>query len=334
MDAAARAMQAWAALRSWGIRRDGRGGAVVVLAPGGSRAPLWPFGQVLAAAIDVAELTGDHDDAVGLARGLERFRAGDGFAAVPGRWRRRRYFDDNAWIGLALLQLHLQTGEPAPLRAAHRVFGFVSSGQAPSGGVRWIEGKEALNACSTAPGAELAVRLHMATGDPEMLAFAERAVAWIDRELVLRSGLIADRLDAGEVVGTVWSYNQGSTLGARALLHRATGSEEPLEEAGNLAVVSMARFSGDTLWVHPPAFNAIWFRNLLALDAVAPVPGLADALDDYLERVWAKARVPDSGLFTGGGIGSYDRTPVLDQAGLVQLLALRAWPASRRLDIC
>ena len=81
-------------------------------------------------------------------------------------------------------------------------------------------------------------------------------------------------------------------------------------------------------------FNAVWFRNLLALDAISAVPGLHDAFDHYLDRVWRTARDPATGLFTGGGIGSYDGTPAIDHAGLVQLFALRAWPTDRLQDVC
>ena len=81
-------------------------------------------------------------------------------------------------------------------------------------------------------------------------------------------------------------------------------------------------------------FNAVWFRNLLALDAGGQrLPGLARALDDYLTRAWREGR-DDAGLFTSGDIGSYDGTPAIDAGAIVQLLALRAWPRNRRPLIC
>ena len=64
------------------------------------------------------------------------------------------------------------------------------------------------------------------------------------------------------------------------------------------------------------------------------MPGLRDALDRYLDRVWRTAGDPATGLFTGGGIGSYDGTPAIDHAGLVQLFALAAWPPERLIDVC
>ena len=80
-------------------------------------------------------------------------------------------------------------------------------------------------------------------------------------------------------------------------------------------------------------FNAVWFRNLMALDAVEPVAGLEGSIDAYLDRVRHDARDPVTGLFTAGGIGTYDGTPAIDHAGIVQLLALRAWPRGRLADV-
>ncbi|HVD69640.1 MAG TPA: glycosyl hydrolase, partial [Actinomycetota bacterium] len=110
--------------------------------------------------------------------------------------------------------------------------------------------------------------------------------------------------------------------------------DAPLHDAARTARASLEHFDGERTWRHPPVFNAVWFRNLLALDAISAVPGLHDALDHYLDRVWRTARDPATGLFTGGGIGSYDGTPAIDQAGLVQLFALRAWPHDRLQDVC
>ena len=217
MDAA-RATEAWQTLRDTCIRSD-RGTAVALEGPGAGRAPLWPLSQVLAASIDIAGLTGDYGDTQALLRGMEAFRAGDGYGPRPGK--HRRFFDDNAWIGLALIQLHRQTQDPEPLAQAQRVFAFVATGQTADGGVRWRERTASLHTCSTAPAAELALHLHLLTGDPGALAFARRALAWLDRTLRLPSGLMADHVNRGKVDRAVRSYNQGATVGALALLARA-----------------------------------------------------------------------------------------------------------------
>ena len=162
-----------------------------------------------------------------------------------------------------------------------------------------------------------------------MMGFASSALAWLDRALRLPGGMYADHVDRHGVDETLWSYNQGSAAGAHALLSRTTDDDAPLDDAMRTARASLKYFDHQRTWRHPPVFNAVWFRNLLALDAISPVPGLHGALDHYLDRVWRTARDPATGLFTAGGIGSYDGTPAIDHAGLVQLFALRAWPADR-----
>src|SRR5262249_47784076 len=142
-DAADRALEAWSAVRR-SCLVDGPNGSLRVLeGPGGELAPVWPVSQVLAAATDLALLSGDYDDAERLVRGLRDYQRGDGYPPKPGR--RRRYYDDNAWIGLCFAQLHLQTGDERWLRRARRVLAFVREGQRPEGGVRWVEGRRSLN---------------------------------------------------------------------------------------------------------------------------------------------------------------------------------------------
>lgn len=318
----ARARDAWEALTANFLRPGAEGVVDVWEGATGRRAPLWPVSQVLAAAIDVGNLTGDHADAGSLARGLAAFRRGEAYAPRPRQ--RRRYFDDNAWIGLELARLHALSGDPAYLSHARRVCAFVATGQDPDGGVRWVEGQSSRNACATAPASELALRLYLIEPQDALLGFARRAMSWLDRTLRLPSGMLADREDRGRIEPTVWSYNQGAALGAFALLHVAEGRAEDLDAARVLARVSLGHLRGEVLWTQPPVFNAVWFRNLMDLDGLTPVPGLATALDGYLDRVWREARDPRTGLFTRGGIGSYDGTPAIDHGGLTQLFARRA----------
>lgn len=334
MSRADRAFQAWESLFRTCLRPGDHGALTVFERPGRRKiAPVWPVSQVLAAAIDLADLTGDHTDAERLVNGLRPYAAGDGYLPAPGD--RRRYYDDNAWLGLCFAQLHLQTGEARWLRRARKVFRFVREGQDPDGGMRWVERRRARHTCSAAPAAQLALRLHLADGDDESLLFARRTLAWLDRTMRGRAGLYADHVDArGRVTDTLWTYNQGAPVGAHLLLHEATGDEAALHRAMATATGSLRRFGADRTWRHPPVFNAVWLRNMMALDAGGRrVEGLAPALDAYLARAWRDARDED-GLFTVGGIGSYDGTAAIDTGGLVQLLALRAWPRERRVAIC
>jgi len=320
-----RGLEAWRALIASCTERDG---AVLRFreAPGRDRiASVWPLSQTIAAGVDLAGAGQDVDDDLdGLMRSLRLYSKRDGGWAPTPR-AHRRYFDDNAWIGLASARRHAATGERRDLDRASRALDFVRRGEDPEGGVRWAEGRRSRNTCSTAPAALLALRVHARTQDPEMLGFASRTLDWLDATLRRPDRLYADRIDGERVERTVWSYNQGSAAAAHVWRYRTTGDPVSTEAAKTTAVAATAWLArDDRLWHQPPVFNAIAFRGLLAVHDVAPVRGLVDLVDAYLERAWREARDPETGLFTRRGIGSYDGRPAIDQAGIAQLFAVRA----------
>jgi predicted alpha-1,6-mannanase (GH76 family) len=103
------------------------------------------------------------------------------------------------------------------------------------------------NTVANAPTAGLAVQLYRITGDRAQLDFATLAYEWVRRCLLLPSGLYADSIrPRGQIDPTVWSYNQGSMIGAGTLLYRATGDpglrriEKRSEPAGVVAVLDIA----------------------------------------------------------------------------------------------
>ena len=116
---------------------------------------------------------------------------------------------------------------------------------------------------------------------------------------------------------SAWSYNQGAAIAA----WRRLGCSDRAEA---LADAALAWFRDDRLWHEPPAFSAVLFRVLLE----RPTRPVMTALDAYLERLVDEARGA-SGWFTDGGVGSYDGRPTIDQAAVVQLLALRAQSRGR-----
>ena len=286
-----------------------------------ARASLWTLVHVIAAAADLAAMRSD-PGVEQLFATLPRYRFGSGFAPAPGH--RRRYFDDNAWLGLLLLRLFRRSGDDRHVQLATELLRFVRTGEAPDGGVLWVEGSSSRNTCSTAPAAELALALHLHRADDASISFAERSLAWLRRALGREDGLFADRLESGTVEPTVWSYNQGAALGGHRLLARATRDASTASAARATAEASLTVFDGERLWVEPPPCLAVWFRELLDDDDAEVRRAARDRLDSYLDRAIRQARDPRTGLFTSSGIGSYDGRPTIDQAAFVQLLALGA----------
>src|SRR3954451_1428191 len=115
----ARARDSWRILHDTSMVRRGGGQLLVMDGPGrhAGIAAVWPFSQVLAAALDLARLDTDGRNGsaslVGdLDETLELYRWGDGYTPFPGG--SDRYYDDNAWVGLDALQAHGQLpGRPA-----------------------------------------------------------------------------------------------------------------------------------------------------------------------------------------------------------------------------
>jgi hypothetical protein len=296
------ALDAWATLvRDTITTRLGR--TRLLDGPGGRPAAAWPLAHVLWAAAEVRALGGE-PPITPIDEALERLRSGAGYLAVP---RDKRYFDDNAWLGLASLRMGDVLHDTGRRARAQALAFFVRHGEDPDGGVRWVEGSSSRNTCSTASGAWLALE----AGGTDARAIAARWMDWLDMTLRRPDGLYADRIDNGVVDETVWTYNQGAALAATRLLGRPTAA---------LRAAMLDRWGPEELWSEPPAFAAIAYRALTA----EPDPGETVARwDPYLERLRVDGREP-SGWYIGGGVGRYDQRPTIDQAAVVQLFALRA----------
>jgi hypothetical protein len=366
--AAARAVRAYAAMRRhFGrpdelYRRDGR------LRLPGMAAHLWPTARALAGAVDLlgvrSELLIGFDAESAVTAHLRALDAyWDGTAQLPSyasdvigsRFGGDRYYDDNAWVGLALVQLERLRPGRGHAQRAQTLFQFAEGGwdarpDAPSpGGVFWVEQNPPArgagltnhdrNTVSNAPNAQLG--LHLAelavgggVGDARRYARAHDMYAWVNLTLdagreagAPATGLFFDKVRGdGTVDHTLWTYNQGSMIGANVLLARHAGADAGapyLARAEAIAARALRHYAG-AYEDHPAAFNAILFRNLLQLHAATADAGLRErirsAMSAYAEAAWAAHRDPhDRFRFRRGG------PTLLDQSAMVQIFALLAW---------
>src|SRR3954466_5022599 len=80
-----------------------------------------------------------------------------------------RYYDDNAWISMSLLEAYELTKDPKDLALARDAFNFAMSGEDDKsfgGGIFWHEDQtKSKNACSSGPAMLAAMRFHKATGE-------------------------------------------------------------------------------------------------------------------------------------------------------------------------
>lgn len=297
---------------------------------GSGTATAWPYGQAMVAALDQAKLTGNYHDFDQMVQHLESYRNAQG-GYNPNTNGGDRYYDDNAWIGLAFMQAYHQNPQPEYLQKAESVAQFIRTGITQDGGVLWKEKAErpTYNTCAFGPSIELYMHLYQATGNAQDLHTAQQLDQFMDAQLRLPSGLYGDNrgTDLKTPMDTkIYAYNQGTPVGAKLLLYEATGDAQYLKDAQQTTRAALDYFGqADRLWQEAPVFNAIMFRNFLKVPGVDARP----MLDQYLERNWQQALNPQSGLFDKqAGQGSYDHQhglQMIDQAGLIQLYALQAW---------
>lgn len=276
----------------------------------------WPLSQVLHSGV-LLEAAGVPTTGLGpdeVWRSLRRYRRGDGFLDIPVVGR--RYYDDNAWIGLACAQRALSSaGDDRRiwLRRAEGSLQFVSQAIGVGGGVRWVEGGTALHACSTGSVGLLAATTAAAAGR----AGAWRGVAadagrFLDTFLVRDDGLIADSITlTGQVDHSVFTYNQGLAIQLRI-------DRDDLLGATALAEACVAEFAGHRFVTHVASFNAIFCRALLRLEYETGEQRWREFVAAYLDRCWERGR-DRRGLLVG--VGKYDKGIVLDHAALVGVMA-------------
>jgi Glycosyl hydrolase family 76 len=324
-------------------------------------AALWPFARALVATLDVAGIEEGGPaglDMQGLLSEhlelLERYWDPAGPAPaycsdVSGASRHGdRYYDDNAWVGLALVELERLRPGSGWLNRASELFDFAQSGwDGEHGGVFWVEQGRGTgiknhdrNTVSNAPNAELGLHVaELATGGASVSPGAVTPSAmyrWVLDTLDSShggaspgTGLFWDRIrDDGSIDKITWSYNQGSMIGTNVLLARAEpeqrGTYLGLAEA--IAQKALRKFAGE-YEKQPPAFNAIFFRNLLLLHDSSQDEELRGeitaAMRAFADAAWHEAR-DRRDLFHLRGLPR-----LLDQSAMVQVLALLAWDPAR-----
>jgi hypothetical protein len=315
---------------------------------------LWPFSQALAANVSLANVHGVPSSItselrarmIGLRNYLDTNNSGqpegtftstlaafDGTVAPPGGPGGTKYYDDNDWVGIELMRVYRQRHEPSALGSAEAIMAFEMAGwstnqQLPCpGGIPFSNDAENTdrNTVTNAPAAELAAQLYRATGNVQYLTFAEMAYEWVRRCLLAPSGLYADHINAKGIVDpTLWSYGQGTMIGAGTLLYQATGNSAFLYQARQTASAALAYFTAERLAGEIPFFPSVYFRNVLYLDSVTHDPPGSELAQGYVDYAWQHLRLTNN-LFVAGSPPS---AQLLVQAAIVQIYALLSSPAS------
>jgi hypothetical protein len=302
-------------------------------------AQVWPYSQALSATLEVAQLPDG-----GAARSVLQRRISTlapyrapfrqlAYAPLYGG-RGNAFYDDNAWIGIDLVEAAALLNDEADLDAAQKVLTWLESGwdakaRVCRGGVYWLmPGGKYWNrspraryrtAVSTANGALLAVLLYERTHRPRDLAWAEKAYAWTADCLGTGGGgLIADHIDAaGNVTTAIHSYNQGAMVATAVNLYRVTHRHAYLATAVRIADASLATFQNPLDSGEEASMLSIYYGDLLTLTPIARGAVIRRAVTSFADRAWLEERDPATGLFHFG----HTLATLLDQSAMVQLYA-------------
>jgi Glycosyl hydrolase family 76 len=242
-----------------------------------------------------------------------------------------RYYDDNAWAGMDLIEAYDESGERQLLQAAAGVLTFQRTGewrpggppdqQMYPGGIYWNVNLRfrALNA--TAGTAQLALELYADTHARADLELGKQEYDWVRQTLGTPGGMYRERVDpGGTIAGSGTDNGNGFMVGVGVLLHQATHQKQYLNQAVQTTKASLKHFKMPVLESTCPAYNASYFSNLARLHKVDKLSSISKALDGY--ATWVAQHInPHTGVFKSP---HYHCHPPCPQAGAAGTLSLRA----------
>lgn len=145
-----------------------------------------------------------------------------------------RYYDDNAWIVLALIEAHRDFGGYAYLPRATKTLDYVLSGwdEKLGGGLYWRESdKASKNTCINSPAAVACYEMFLVTKKERYRQWGDKILDWTLANLRDEAdGLMWDNINlAGKVDKTKWTYNTALTF--RALMLRSVLTKDKTQAA-------------------------------------------------------------------------------------------------------
>lgn len=222
-----------------------------------------------------------------------------GYDVLPGPKPVDRYYDDNAWMVMALVEAHDVLQDPNSLEYAREALVYALSGEDDKlgGGIYWRE-KEKLskNTCSNAPTIAACLAVYERTKQASLLERAKSLYAWTKRNLQdPNDKLMWDSIALnGKVDETKWSYNSGLMVRAAAELARVTGDPSYKRDAEEIADAAAKKWLRDGR-----AMDAGRFAHLL-IESLAYAPNEQRTQKARTALEWlAQNGKNDRGLFGG-----------------------------------
>ena len=235
-----------------------------------------------------------------------------------------RYYDDNAWMALALAEAYQATRDARDLQFADEALKFTLSGEDGrlGGGIYWHEDRfDRKHAVSCGPAICAAIILYQQTREKSYLDAAQRLYGWTRSHLRTSDDLYADSIGVadGAVDAKIYSYNTATMIRAGCLLFCATGQKHYLQEAQDSAKAAVARWvrSSDGAIVDESPMAHKLCESLVYLSATDHDPHWRQIADGALKYLHERCRDPNGWYgrrWDESDVAALDPVRLLDQA--------------------
>jgi predicted alpha-1,6-mannanase (GH76 family) len=164
----------------------------------------------------------------------------DGFIKENPDWTTNKYNDDIMWWAIACTRAYRITSDERYLKKAKASFDFVYDhflDATLGGGLYWTNQRTSKNSCLNSPAVIAAVRLSVLLKDASYLEKAKSLYAWQKKTLTDGNGKVYDNISysrfrqSSRVRRFSLTYNQGTFIGAAALLYQQTKDKTYLDDA-------------------------------------------------------------------------------------------------------
>lgn len=322
---------------------------------GEATAFLWPYVSYIEALAERCRAHPDEKEAEASYRAalaaMERYRTdrrADAYAPSDGGGG-ELYYDDNAWVVLALCDAYELLKDTSFLSRAAEVYGFCLSGrEETTGGIFWNEQEKGyIPTCSVGPVTLAAARLYRLCGDESYLDQSRALYATAqnylqgDNKLYINHYNLDGSSDANSLFP--WTVNSGIMLCAAVELYEITKDAAYLSDAAELAGAADAAF-GEATWNGYRFYSGEpWFHKWL-LEGYRRLSPYDIGTDDYIRHVAdavtcgveSVSEIYVNRSWDQNGTDRDSETSLIDQSGTASVLYLlnRCQEEERVLHAC
>lgn len=286
---------------------------------------LWPLCALVQAANEMEALEPRKEYLSSVMKAIDAYYSkkapAPGYEAYPVNYGGdHRFYDDNQWIGIALIDAYARTQNENYLNKAKDIYKFMMTGYSGvgGGGLYWKEKDSTTkNTCSNGPGIVLALKLYKLTNQKPYLDTALSLYKWTNKMLRSPEGVFYDlvKLPSLEIDKRTYTYNTGTMLESNVLLYEITNDQNYLQEAQRIAKAALNHFYRNERFPGHYWFNAVLLRGYEALYRHDKNKDYINAFIKDAEQIWNKETDVQKLL------GKEQRKELISQAAMLEIYA-------------